>query len=134
MKVNLLNLITAGVFGIALTGCATSQNLPVPSSDTIPKDTARIKLERNSGFVGGARSPLIKDNGVKVGDLGNYGNGLLWDRPAGDTCLTDWGNWKLCFYAKGGKITNVQYGIMEGFSLQDFEATRKELNIIDINQ
>lgn len=116
-----------------ITGCVNTQDLPMPTSATIPSDMARIQLDRISGFVGGGRSPSIRDNGVKIGDIGNGGT-LIWERPEGESCLTDWVDQKLCFYAKGGKLTKVKYQAMEGFSLESFDAARKPTNIVDINK
>lgn len=114
---------------ILFSGCASTQTIPMPSGDITP-DKARIKVYRESRFVGGARTPALKDNGVMIGEIANGGT-LIWDRPVGDSCLSAQTH-KLCFKARGGKITEVTYSIRDGFMLNDFSATDTNQNVIQV--
>ncbi|MGB1428831.1 MAG: hypothetical protein ACPG62_11060, partial [Cycloclasticus sp.] len=92
-----------------LSGCATTQQaLPVPKGE-IPSDVARIQLDfipyRNIELTW---DYLVKDNGVIVGKLGGLDGQLVWERPAGKTCITvaDTNYFgKQCFNAIQGKLT-----------------------------
>lgn len=114
---------------ILLTGCVTSQRLPLPSHGAVTHDSVRVVLDRESKFHGGGVSFTIKDSGVVVGELGNYDGRLIWDRPAGDFCLSA-GTinksvvWQECFRAMGGSEARITFSTHDGFTSANFNAQR----------
>jgi len=116
------------IVAIGLSGC-TRQLQPAPTGQ-IEEGLSRIVLEREIGWVGGARSPTISDNGVEIGDIGNGGT-LIWDRPAGTSCVTAYNRkFKICFEAKSGREIRLNFS-REGFTLQSFDGMQ-EFDVIEV--
>jgi len=87
MKLNYIVKITAiSSIALLMSGCVTSQNLPIASASNLATGNALIKVERESGFMGGGRSAEVTDNGKVVGNL-SQGKSLAWQRKAGKMAL-----------------------------------------------
>lgn len=70
-----------------LSACATTeQYAPAATPDTLKAGNALIRVERESGVVGGGRSVEVTDNGVKTGSLAP-GAAITWQRPAGPMAI-----------------------------------------------
>ena len=120
-----------------LAGCAsTNQFIETPTSAGISEKTARISLERVFEFGGSATSFAVMDDGLLVGEVA-VGGKLLWDRPAGESCL-DVRSYllpenRLCFRAVGGVVNEVRYRIDYGLYVLKIEQQLQNKTIIKSN-
>ena len=73
---------------VFVTGCATTQVMPRPSSEKVATGRSRVIVFRPSGFVGGGNGAAIYANGNIVGTLYPKGE-LSWDAEPGLLCLTN---------------------------------------------
>ena len=75
--------IVGTVLVLLLSACAaTKQYAPTATRDSLKAGNALIRVERESGFVGGGRSVEVTDDGSKMGSL-SPGDSIAWERPAG---------------------------------------------------
>lgn len=121
-----------------LAGCAsTKQFVEIPTSAGIGQNTARISLERIQEISSSAVSFAVLDDGMLVGDIA-VGGKLLWDRPAGESCLIIRGGAfltdnRLCFKAVGGEVNEVRYGTNYGLYVLKLEQQLQNKTIIKSN-
>jgi len=83
---NLIQLVTVTTMVLVVSGCTTSQNVPLANKKNLVPGNALIKVERESGFIGGGRRVGVTDNGKKVGAL-SQGNSIVWQRKPGKMAL-----------------------------------------------
>ncbi len=117
MKKIKLPIIAAALL---LSGCVTSQSVPLPSASIANSNKARIEIVRGSSMVGGARNPAVMDGDLYIGDIGRNGE-LVWDRPAGNACITaeTFHLREICFTAIKGKTSTIRYSVGYGFAAKD---------------
>ena len=84
--INITKIVGVSAIVLLMSGCATTQQVPLANEKNLRQGNALIKVERESGFMGGGRSVEITDNGKVVGDL-SQGKSLVWQRKAGSMSL-----------------------------------------------
>lgn len=110
---------------ISLSGCASSQKVNKPVSESVADDKTRIVVTRETSYRGGGVNYIIKDGDVEIGKLSNYGDGLVYDRPAGEPCVhatsakSSWKRYTICFEAPGGSVTNIRFRAIHGFIMSE---------------
>lgn len=107
-----------------LVGCsATTQLIPKPTETTVPKDKARIVLERGDNLLGYGATMTILDKDVLIGGLGQNGT-LIWDRDPGYLSLTSrygvripgtFGNHSITFEVRSNRVYRVGFDVYGGF-------------------
>ena len=109
---NTSKMIGISLIAFVMSGCVTSQNLPVANQKNLIPGNALIKVEREKGFIGGGRQVDVTDNAKLIGEL-SQGKSLVWQRKPGKMALNlvpSWGTVKafppIIENVKAGKTYN----------------------------
>jgi hypothetical protein len=86
-RIFMLACIAICLTAALLAGCASTKQMVPVASGTIPANSARIVVKRESGFVGSGAPMFIIDSGKQIGSIASGGE-LIWDRIAGPMELT----------------------------------------------
>ena len=86
MYLNIMKIVAISSTALLMSGCVTSQQMPIASTNNLASGNALIKVERESGFMGSGRSVEVTDNGKIVGKL-SQGKSLVWQRKKGKISL-----------------------------------------------
>jgi hypothetical protein len=92
-----------------ISGCATDQIIPKPTSLLPEQGQARIILERERRWISDMVRMDIKDNNQIVGGVANGGT-LTWDRPQGQMVLSVIPGWDGTFKNSATLTVDVRQG------------------------
>jgi len=109
MAQKLLSLLTI----VLLTACGTTGPVNLSQlNEPVPKDQARIIVERNNSLLYLAAPVHVRSNGIKIASLGRGGN-VVHDIPQGENTLsvstpTAFGQFVVNFEAKAGSTYHFE--------------------------